>query len=84
MAGGEFKGSLKSGIADADVSLGAGTEGVKASADVAVQPEVRDLVAAASGMALSALTGPWGPALLIAAGAGLYLYRRQKAKGAGG
>lgn len=80
MSGADFKAGVKTGLADAEVELGATTGGVKGSAELAVQPELRDLLAAGGGMALSALTGPWGPAILIAAGAGLYFYRRQKTK----
>jgi hypothetical protein len=83
MSGADFKGGLKTGLADAEVEVGASPSGVKGSVDVTVQPEVRDVLAAASGMALAALTGPWGPALLVAAGAGLYFWRKHKAKTSG-
>lgn len=85
MSGADFKVGAKTGVLDADVKAGVDAGGVKGEVNLAVQPEVRDLVAAASGMALSAMTGPWGPALLIGAGALLYAYRRQKGKaGTGG
>jgi hypothetical protein len=80
MSNADFRGGVKSGVLDAEVKAGAGTEGVSGSLDVALKPEVRDLVSAASGMLLAGLAGPWGPAVLVAAGAGLWLYRKQKAK----
>lgn len=80
MSNADLKAGVRTGLVDAEAEIGAGTGGVRGAAELQVQPELRDLLAAGGGMALSALTGPWGPAILIAAGAGLYLYRKQKAK----
>ena len=88
MGSGRFETGIKTGMVDAEISAGATPSGVTGAANVTVQPEARDFVAAASGMALAALSGPWGPALLLAGAAGLYFYRRQKLekakKGGGG
>mgnify|MGYP001559015445 FL=1 len=80
MSEGKFGVGVKTGIADAEVKADVSPAGVKADVELTVQPEVRDLVSAAGGMALAAVTGPWGPAILVGAGAALYFYRRHKPK----
>lgn len=82
-----FEGSLNTPLGSAGAVVSGSDEGLEAGVSATVRPDFKAAASGAGGaMAynwVAGMAGAWTPALLIAVGAGVWLYQRKKAKTSG-
>lgn len=82
-----FEGSINTPLGSAGAVVSGSEAGLEAGVSAAVRPDFKAAASGAGGaMAynwVAGMAGAWTPALLVALGAGVWIYQRQRAKKAG-